>query len=80
MVLRIVAIDSLAASMGPPGSANEIANPATMGARTMRDHSSSVKALFDVTALPSSSWSGQSASAGPAPTPSGVIPGASYRR
>ena len=52
MVLRIAAIDSLAASMGPPGSATEIASPATMGARTMRDHSSSVKALFVVTAGP----------------------------
>ena len=54
MALFIVAIDSLAASMGPPGSASEIASPATIGARTTRDHSSSVNALFVVTACPSS--------------------------
>src|SRR3954447_12095198 len=45
----MVAIVSLAASIGPPGSANEIARPATNGARTTRVHSSSGKSLFVVT-------------------------------
>ena len=44
-----VAIVSLVASIGPPGSASEIAIPATNGARTIRRHSSSVKSLFVVT-------------------------------
>ena len=43
---------SFVASMGPPGSASEIAMPATNGARTTRDHSSSVKSLFVVTVGP----------------------------
>jgi CRP-like cAMP-binding protein len=37
-----LAIVSLAASMGPPGSAREIASPATKGPRTILVHSSSV--------------------------------------
>ena len=41
---------SFVASIGPPGSASEIAMPATNGARTTRDHSSSVKSLFVVMA------------------------------
>ena len=49
----IVAIDSFAASMGPPGSASEIAIPATIGARTIRAHSSSVKSSLIVKACPS---------------------------
>ena len=36
VALFIVAIDSLVASIGPPGSASEIARPATIGARTTR--------------------------------------------
>src|SRR5215213_11711593 len=40
--------DSLASSIGPPGSAREIAIPATNGARRIRIHSSSVKSLFVV--------------------------------
>ena len=43
-----VAIVSLAASIGPPGSASEIAMPAMNGARTIRVHSSSVKSSFVV--------------------------------
>src|SRR5215211_7632335 len=42
------AADSLASSIGPPGSAREIAIPATNGARRTRIHSSSVKSLFVV--------------------------------
>src|SRR5215218_7958911 len=42
------AADSLASSIGPPGSAREIAIPATRGARRTRTHSSSVKSLFVV--------------------------------
>src|SRR5688500_3087540 len=47
------AMVSFVASMGPPGSASEIAIPATKGARTTRDHSSSVKSLFVVIVVPS---------------------------
>src|SRR6188472_4463948 len=43
-----VAIVSLAASIGPPGSASEIARPATKGPRTILVHSSSVKVSFVV--------------------------------
>jgi hypothetical protein len=50
----MVAIDSLAISIGPPGSANEIAIPATNGARRTRTHSSSVKSLFVVMTHPPS--------------------------
>src|ERR1700761_8716204 len=53
VALRSVAMVSFVASIGPPGSASEIAMPATNGARTIRAHSSSVKSLFVVT--PSSS-------------------------
>src|SRR4051794_21942727 len=42
------AIDSLAASIGPPGSASVIAIPATKGARTTRTQSSSEKSAFVV--------------------------------
>jgi hypothetical protein len=45
----IVAIDSFVTSMGPPGSAREIAIPATNGARRTLIHSSSVKSLLAVT-------------------------------
>src|SRR5215212_8867042 len=45
--------DSLASSIGPPGSAREIAIPATNGARRTRIHSSSVKSLFVVMTRPS---------------------------
>ena len=38
--------------MGPPGSASEIASPATNGARTIRAHSSSEKSLFVVIGPP----------------------------
>jgi hypothetical protein len=41
-----VAIDSFAASIGPLGSAREMARPATKGARTIRLHSSSEKSLW----------------------------------
>jgi hypothetical protein len=44
---------SLVSSMGPPGSAMEIAIPATNGARRTRTHSSSVKSLFVVMTSPS---------------------------
>ena len=47
-----VAIDSLAVSIGPPGSASEMARPATSGARRTRVHSSSVKSVFVVTRRP----------------------------
>src|SRR5687768_5838627 len=47
-----VPIDSLASSIGPPGSAMEIASPATNGARRTRAHSSSVKSLFVVMTSP----------------------------
>jgi hypothetical protein len=47
-----VAIDSFAASIGPPGSAREMARPATNGARTIRLHSSTEKSLLVVTAGP----------------------------
>src|ERR671918_897595 len=47
-----VAIVSFAVSMGPPGSAREIARPATNGARTIRSQSSSEKSLLVVTARP----------------------------
>jgi hypothetical protein len=43
-----VAAVSLTASIGPPGSASEIAMPATNGARLRRVHSSSVKSAFVV--------------------------------
>src|SRR5215203_7389205 len=49
-----VAIVSLAISIGPPGSASEIAIPATSGARRTRTHSSSLKSLLVVTTLSSS--------------------------
>src|SRR4051794_38243984 len=39
---------SLTTSMGPPGSASVIAVPATRGARTMADHSSSLNSAFPV--------------------------------
>src|SRR4051794_35269146 len=39
---------SLTTSMGPPGSASVIAMPATRGARTMADHSSSLNSAFPV--------------------------------
>ena len=42
------ALVSLASSIGPPGSAREIAIPATNGARRTRTHSSSVKSLLVV--------------------------------
>src|SRR3954452_15310518 len=48
----IVAIDSFAASMGPPGSASAMARPATNGARTIRVHSSSEKSFLVVTTCP----------------------------
>src|SRR6266540_1946184 len=44
------AIVSLVSSIGPPGSAIEIAKPATNGARRIRIHSSSVKSFLDVMA------------------------------
>ena len=44
------ATDSLATSIGPPGSASEIATPATSGARRIRVHSWSVKSCSDVMA------------------------------
>ena len=44
---------SLASSIGPPGSASEIATPTTSGARRTRVHSSSVKSCLDVMAT---SW------------------------
>src|SRR4029453_15987584 len=47
------AIVPLAPSMRPPGSAGEIATPATRGARRIRVHSSSVKSCLDVMAT---SW------------------------
>src|SRR6187401_3463097 len=47
-----VAIDSFAASIGPLGSAREMARPATNGARTIRLHSSSEKSLLVVMAGP----------------------------
>ena len=43
-----VADVSLTASIGPPGSASEIAMPATNGARLIRAHSASVKSAFEV--------------------------------
>jgi hypothetical protein len=43
-----VAAVSLTASIGPPGSAREMASPATNGARLSRAHSSSVKSALDV--------------------------------
>src|SRR6478735_5228221 len=48
----IEAIDSLAASIGPPGSASVIAMPATNGARTTRTHSSSEKSALVVMWFP----------------------------
>ena len=51
MAVRTVAIVSLVASMGPPGSASEIAMPATIGARSTRVHSSSVKSVLVVTVM-----------------------------
>ena len=45
----IDAIDSLAASIGPPGSASVMAIPATNGALTTRTQSSSGKSAFVVT-------------------------------
>ncbi len=53
MALFIAAIVSLAASIGPPGSAKVIASPAIIGALTMRVHSSSSKSILVVTAGPS---------------------------
>ena len=53
MAVLAVAIVSLVASMGPPGSANEIAIPATIGARTTRAHSSSVKSSLVLNVCPS---------------------------
>jgi NADPH:quinone reductase-like Zn-dependent oxidoreductase len=50
---RKVAVVSLATSIGPPGSASEIATPATNGARRIRVHSWSVKSCLDVMAT---SW------------------------
>ena len=44
----IAALDSLSASIGPPGSASVIAIPATRGARPSRAHSSSVKSALVV--------------------------------
>src|SRR4051812_29889676 len=46
-VLSVAAV-SLTASIGPPGSAREIAIPATNGARLSRAHSSSVKSTLVV--------------------------------
>jgi hypothetical protein len=43
ITVRIAAVDSFSASIGPPGSASEIALPATSGDRPSRVHSSSVK-------------------------------------
>ena len=45
---RRVAIVSLESSIGPPGSASEIAMPAIIGARRTRTHSSSVNAASAV--------------------------------
>src|SRR3954447_9304565 len=53
VALSRVAMVSLVVSPAPPGSAKDTAIPATNGARTMRAHSSSVKSLFVVTAVPS---------------------------
>ena len=50
MADRNDAIVSLATSIGPPGSASEIATPATSGARRILVHSSSVKFCFEVIA------------------------------
>jgi hypothetical protein len=47
---RSDAMVSLATSIGPPGSASEIATPATSGARRIQVHSSSVKSCLDVMA------------------------------
>ena len=47
-----VAIDSFAASIGPLGSAREMARPATNGARTIRRHCSSEKSFLVVTVGP----------------------------
>ena len=52
MAVLISAMDSLALSIGPPGSASEIASPATNGARTTRVHSSSGKSCLVVTTTP----------------------------
>ena len=52
--LLSVATVSFVASMGPPGSASASV-PATNGARTIRDHSFSLKSLFVVTGFPSGS-------------------------
>ena len=49
VAVRTDAIVSLVASIGPPGSASEIAMPATIGARMTRVHSSSVKSFLVVT-------------------------------
>ena len=51
MALFSDATDSLVASIGPPGSARDRAIPATRGARTTRTHSSSLNAVFVVTAV-----------------------------
>src|SRR4051794_13966816 len=65
----IIAIASLAASIGPPGSASAIASPATNGARTIRVHSSSEKSFLVVMACPfvRSPWVGVRAPAEVAP-------------
>src|SRR5262245_16934070 len=64
----IVARDSFVTSMGPPGSAREIAMPATKGARRTLAHSSSVKSLLAVTTLlPSQDQHRQSNCGGPTP-------------
>src|SRR6187455_2489376 len=52
MIVFSEAIDSLSASIGPPGSASEIARPATSGARPSRVHSSSVKSALVVMSGP----------------------------
>ena len=51
MAVLSAAIDSFTASIGPPGSASEIAIPATIGERSRRAHSSSVKSALVVTAF-----------------------------
>ena len=55
--VRSVAAVSFTASIGPPGSASEIAMPAMNGARLSCVHSSSVKSVFDV--MSASSGSGR---------------------
>jgi hypothetical protein len=63
----IAALVSLTASIGPPGSASEIAMPATSGARPRRAHSSSVKSVFvDMDATLPHSFSAEKAAPKPA--------------